>query len=113
MLTELDRAYHKKEPVAVVLWSPHWAYSKYKLTKLKDPKGTWGANNQIKTLGNKSFPEKFPEFHGWLKNWKMSADELGSLEQDIQDAGKGNENKGVEKWIADHPGIVDKMAPVK
>ncbi|MGW3010032.1 ABC transporter permease/substrate binding protein [Streptomyces sp. NPDC001219] len=113
MLTELDRAYRKKEPVAVVLWSPHWAYSKYKLTKLADPKGTWGANNQIKTLGHKSFPEKFPEFHGWLKNWKMSPEQLGSLEQDIQDAGKGNENKGVEKWIGDHPGIVDKMAPVK
>ncbi|MFJ9616571.1 ABC transporter permease/substrate binding protein [Streptomyces noursei] len=113
MLAELDRAYHKKEPVAVVLWSPHWAYSKYQLTKLADPKGTWGANNQIKTLANKSFPDKFPEFHGWLKNWKMTPDELGSLEQDIQDAGKGNEDKGVEKWIDDHPGIVDKMAPVK
>ncbi|QRX91376.1 ABC transporter permease/substrate binding protein [Streptomyces noursei] len=113
MLAELDRAYHKKEPIAVVLWSPHWAYSKYQLTKLADPKGTWGANNQIKTLANKSFPDKFPEFHGWLKNWKMSPDELGSLEQDIQDAGKGNEDKGVEKWIDDHPGIVDKMAPVK
>ncbi|GGW97221.1 ABC transporter permease/substrate binding protein [Streptomyces noursei] len=113
MLAELDRAYHKKEPIAVVLWSPHWAYNKYQLTKLADPKGTWGANNQIKTLANKSFPDKFPEFHGWLKNWKMTPDELGSLEQDIQDAGKGNEDKGVEKWIDDHPGIVDKMAPVK
>ncbi|MFI6764246.1 ABC transporter permease/substrate binding protein [Streptomyces sp. NPDC050355] len=113
MLAELDRAYQKKEPVAVVLWSPHWAYSKYELTKLADPKGTWGANNQIKTVGNKSFPKKFPEFHGWLKNWKMSADELGSLEKAIQDAGKGNEDEGVEKWIGDHPGIVDKMAPVK
>ncbi|MFD8549433.1 ABC transporter permease/substrate binding protein [Streptomyces sp. NPDC059649] len=113
MLAELDRAYHKHEPIAVVLWSPHWAYSKYHLTKLADPKGTWGANNQIKTLGNKSFPKKFPEFHGWLKNWKMNSEELGSLEKDIQDAGKGNENKGVEKWIDDHPGIVDKMAPVK
>ncbi|MFJ9410026.1 ABC transporter permease/substrate binding protein [Streptomyces sp. NPDC101393] len=113
MLTELKRAYENHEPIAVVLWSPHWAYSKYDLTKLKDPKGTWGANNQIKTVGNKSFPKKFPEFNGWLKNWKMSADELGSLEKEIQAAGKGNENKGVEKWIDAHPGIVDKMAPVK
>ncbi|MFJ6751014.1 ABC transporter permease/substrate binding protein [Streptomyces sp. NPDC091266] len=113
MLTELKRAYENHEPIAVVLWSPHWAYSKYDLTKLKDPKGTWGANNQIKTIGNKSFPKKFPEFNGWLKNWKMSADELGSLEKEIQAAGKGNENKGVQKWIDAHPGIVDKMAPVK
>ncbi|MFI9233064.1 ABC transporter permease/substrate binding protein [Streptomyces rimosus] len=113
MLAELDRAYAKKEPIAVVLWSPHWAYSKYDLTKLADPQHTWGDNNQIKTLGHKSFPEKFPELNGWLKNWKMTPDELGSLEKDIQDAGKGHENDGVEKWIADHPGIVDKMAPVK
>ncbi|MCB5910080.1 ABC transporter permease/substrate binding protein [Streptomyces pinistramenti] len=113
MLAELQRAYQKKEPIAVVLWSPHWAYSKYDLTKLKDPKGTWGANNHITTIGNKSFPEKFPEFSGWLKNWKMTPDELGSLEKDIQDAGKGNEDKGVQKWIDAHPGIVDKMAPVK
>ena len=27
MLAELKRAYAKKEPIAVVLWSPHWAYN--------------------------------------------------------------------------------------
>ncbi|MET9296282.1 ABC transporter permease/substrate binding protein [Streptomyces sp. NPDC003077] len=113
MLAELERAYAKKEPVAVVLWSPHWAYSKYDLTKLKDPKGTWGANNQIKTLGNKSFPKKYPELYGWLKDWKMTPEELGSLEQAVQDAGKGREDAGVQKWIDAHPGIVDAMAPVK
>lgn len=113
MLAELDRATRNKEPIAVVLWSPHWAYSEYDLTKLADPKGTWGDNNQIKSLGHKSFPEKFPEFSGWLKKWKMSPEELGSLEKSIQDAGKGNEEKGVEKWIDAHPGIVDRMAPVK
>ena len=35
MLAELKRAYAKKEPVAVTLWSPHWAYSDYELTKLR------------------------------------------------------------------------------
>ena len=104
MLAELERAYAKKEPVAVVLWSPHWAYSKYDLTELKDPKGTWGANNQIKTLGNKSFPKKFPEFNGWLKNWHMSPDELVAWSRRSRTAGKGNENKGVEKLDGGPPG---------
>ncbi|MGD3107328.1 glycine betaine ABC transporter substrate-binding protein [Streptomyces sp. YGL11-2] len=40
MRTEPERAYHKREPVAVVLRSPHWAHSKCHLTKLADPKGT-------------------------------------------------------------------------
>ncbi|WP_371530177.1 ABC transporter permease/substrate binding protein [Streptomyces sp. NBC_01283] len=113
MLAELERAYAKKEPVAVVLWSPHWAYNKYDLTRLKDPKKTWGANNQIKTLANKSFPKKYSELNGWLKNWHMSPDELMSLEQAVQKAGRGNEEDGVRKWVDAHPGIVDKMAPVK
>ncbi|MBO3676921.1 ABC transporter permease/substrate binding protein [Streptomyces sp. NEAU-YJ-81] len=112
MLAQLERSYAKQEPVAVVLWSPHWAYSKYKLTKLADPKQSFGASNQLHTLANKSFPEKFPEFNGWLKKWHMTEKELGSLEAAIQDAGKGNEEEGVQKWMDAHPGIVDKMAPV-
>ena len=49
MLAELERAYAKKEPVAVVLWSPHWAYSKYKLTKLADPKRHLGRQQPAST----------------------------------------------------------------
>ncbi|MEU8568710.1 ABC transporter permease/substrate binding protein [Streptomyces pathocidini] len=113
MLAELERAYAKKEPVAVVLWSPHWAYKKYDLTRLSDPKKTWGANNRIKSLGHRSFPGKFPELSGWLKNWHMSPDELMSLEQAIQEAGQGKQEEGVQKWIDAHPGIVDRLAPVK
>ncbi|MET7763650.1 ABC transporter permease/substrate binding protein [Streptomyces sp. NPDC005336] len=112
MLAQLQRSYAKKEPVAVVLWSPHWAYNKYKLTKLADPKKAFGDTNQLHSLGNKSFPQKYPEFHGWLKKWHMSEKDLASLEASVQDAGKGNEEKGVQKWMDAHPGIVDKMAPV-
>ncbi|MGR3932657.1 ABC transporter permease/substrate binding protein [Streptomyces sp. BRA346] len=112
MLAELERSYAKKEPVAVVLWTPHWAYSKYKLTKLADPQKAFGANNQLHTLAHKSFPSKFPEFNGWLKKWHMTEKELATLEQAVQDAGKGNEEEGVQKWIDANPGIVDKMAPV-
>ncbi|MER7395687.1 ABC transporter permease/substrate binding protein [Streptomyces sp. NPDC000151] len=113
MLAELERAIGKKEPIAVVLWSPHWAYDKYPLTKLKDPKGTWGAGNKIKSVAHKSFPKKFPEFNSWLKNWHMQPDDLASLEKAVNDAGTGHEEEGVKKWVDAHPGIVDEMAPVK
>ena len=112
MLAELQRAYAKKEPVAVVLWSPHWAYSKYKLTKLADPKKAFGENNEIRSLGSKSFPDEFPELNGWLKNWHMNEQDLASLEQSIQEAGKGEVEQGVQKWMDAHPGIVDTMAPI-
>ncbi|MBB5938866.1 ABC transporter permease/substrate binding protein [Streptomyces zagrosensis] len=112
MLAELERAYKKQEPIAAVLWTPHWAYSKYELTKLADPKKAFGANNEIRSLGHKSFPKKYSEFYGWLKNWHMSEQELASLEASIQDAGKGKVEMGVQKWMDAHPGIVEKMAPV-
>ncbi|WP_327730523.1 hypothetical protein OG250_35960 [Streptomyces sp. NBC_00487] len=113
MPAQLDRAYQKNEPIAVTLWSPHWAYDKYDLTRVADPEKTWGANNQIRTLANKGFPEKYSELNGWRKNWHMAPDELMSLEQAIQKAGRGREGEGVQNWIDAHPGIVDEMAPVK
>ena len=58
MLAELKRAYAKKEPIAVLLWTPHWAYSKYDLTKLKDPKGLFGKGDTIRTVTSKAFIKK-------------------------------------------------------
>ncbi|AEW97555.1 MULTISPECIES: ABC transporter permease/substrate binding protein [Streptomycetaceae] len=112
MLAQLARSYAKHEPVAVVLWSPHWAYSKYQLTKLADPKGAFGDTNQIHALAHTGFERKFPELNGWLRHWHMSEAQLGGLEKQIQEAGPGHEEQAVKAWIDAHPGIVDEMAPV-
>ncbi|MYR28659.1 MULTISPECIES: ABC transporter permease/substrate binding protein [unclassified Streptomyces] len=113
MLAELDRAYKKKEPIAVTLWSPHWAYDKYDMTKLTDPKGSWGKGDEVHTLARKGFSDDFPEVAKWLKGFKLSEKQLSSLEGAIQDAGKGKQQQAVQGWIKDNPGIVDKLAPVK
>ncbi|WP_435175934.1 ABC transporter permease/substrate binding protein [Actinacidiphila sp. bgisy145] len=112
MLSELKRDYEQKKPVAVVLWSPHWAYSTYKLTKLSDPKGLWGASDSIHNIANKNSAAKLPQVSSWMKNFTMSESQLSSLEADIQAAGQGGTADGVKKWMKDNPGIVDKMAPV-
>ncbi|AJE86662.1 glycine/betaine ABC transporter permease [Streptomyces albus] len=112
MLTELKRAYAKKEPVAVVLWTPHWAYNEYKLTKLADPEGHFGTGNTIRTISSKKFPEQYPRLTKWIKNFKMSEKELAGLENEIKDRGKGKEEEAVAAWMKEHPGIVDRMAPM-
>ncbi|MFG2647627.1 ABC transporter permease/substrate binding protein [Streptomyces sp. NPDC048436] len=111
MLSELKSAYAKKEPVAVLLWSPHWAYNEYKLTKLKDPKVAFGKGDTIRTISSKEFPEQYPQLTKWLKNFKMSEKELASLENEINKAGKGNEPKAVDAWLKKNPGFEQKMAP--
>lgn len=108
MLAELKRAYEKKEPVVVVLWSPHWAYSSYELTKLQDPKGVWGKGDGIHTLSRKGFAADEPEVARWLRSFKLTEEQLTSLEAKLQDTGKGKEQQAVRAWLEEHPDI-DKL----
>ncbi|MFF6959232.1 ABC transporter permease/substrate binding protein [Streptomyces sp. NPDC088197] len=112
MLAELKRDYAQHKPVAVVLWSPHWAYSTYELTKLADPKGLWGKADSIHNLANKGRADKLPQVTAWMKDFHLTEEQLSSLEADIQSAGQDNTAAGVKKWLAKNPGIADKMAPV-
>ncbi|MGW3291982.1 ABC transporter permease/substrate binding protein [Streptomyces sp. NPDC001002] len=111
MLAELKRAYAKKQPVAVVLWSPHWAYSQYDLTKLKDDKKLFGEGNTIRTISNEKFPGEYPQLTKWIKNFHMTEAELGSLESEINEHGQGHEQEAVAAWLKDHPDMVDRMTP--
>ncbi|MGW4171977.1 ABC transporter permease/substrate binding protein [Streptomyces chartreusis] len=112
MLAELKRAYAKKESVLVTLWSPHWAYSDYDLTKLKDPKGAWGKGDGVHTLARKGFAGDNPEVGKWLKDFSMTEKQLTSLESQITKAGKGKEQDAVRTWLKRNPGLLDKWAPV-
>ncbi|MFE7973395.1 ABC transporter permease/substrate binding protein [Streptomyces shenzhenensis] len=112
MLAELDRSIKKREPVVVTLWSPHWAYGKYDLKKLKDPEGAWGEGERIHMVGKKTFSQDFPEFSGWLKNFKLTEEQLASLEVAIQKGGAGNEKASARQWLDAQPGLEDKLAPV-
>ncbi|MFG2413046.1 ABC transporter permease/substrate binding protein [Streptomyces goshikiensis] len=109
MLAELKRAYDKHEPVAVVLWSPHWAYASYDLHKLEDPKGSWGKGDGIHTLARKGFAKDEPEVAKWLRSFKLSEAQLTGLEAKIQESGKGKEQQAVRAWLAEHPEVA-KMA---
>ncbi|WP_406128029.1 ABC transporter permease/substrate binding protein [Streptomyces canus] len=111
MLAELKRAYAKKQPVAVVLWSPHWAYSKYGLTKLKDDKKLFGEGNTIRTIANEKFPSQYPQLTKWIKGFHMSEKELGTLESEINRYGQGHEEQAVAAWLKEHPEMVGRMTP--
>ncbi|MFD8251963.1 ABC transporter permease/substrate binding protein [Streptomyces werraensis] len=111
MLAELKRALAQKKPVAVTLWSPHWAYSEYELTKLKDPKKAFGEGNTIRTIASKKFPEQYPRLTEWIKGFRMSEDELGTLEAEIKNRGQGHEEEAVAAWLEEHPDMVERMTP--
>ncbi|RSS52590.1 ABC transporter permease/substrate binding protein [Streptomyces sp. WAC01280] len=111
MLAELKRAYERKEPVVVTLWSPHWAYSAHDLKKLTDPKGSWGKGDGVHTLARKGFAADNPEVGAWLKNFELTEKQLTDLEAVIQETGKGKEQQAVRVWLDRNPGLAEKLAP--
>ena len=54
MTAALGKAISTQSPIVVTLWSPHWAFSKYKLTYLKDDVGVFpSTGDHVTTLARK------------------------------------------------------------
>ncbi|WP_341716943.1 glycine betaine ABC transporter substrate-binding protein [Micromonospora sp. FIMYZ51] len=103
MLAALDGAIKDQKPIVVTLWHPHWAYAKYPLKDLADPKGTLGQAEEITTLARKGFSADFPEATEMLKKFKMDDEQLGSLEDLMFNVHTDNEEKAVEEWLKANP----------
>ncbi|MFC7546794.1 glycine betaine ABC transporter substrate-binding protein [Plantactinospora sp. GCM10030261] len=103
MLAALDGAIADQKPIVVTLWHPHWAYAKYELKDLADPKGTLGQAEEIHSLGREGFGEDFPEVAAKLEKFKMNNDQLASLEDEMFNKNKGDEEKAVDEWLKANP----------
>ncbi|WP_151476873.1 glycine betaine ABC transporter substrate-binding protein [Streptomyces albicerus] len=99
MLAALDKAMKEKKSVAVTLWQPHWAFSKYPLTLLKDPKNAFGGSDSFEVVANKKFVGSNAKLAAEFKKFSMTADQLQSLELMINQAGAGHEQEAAKKWI--------------
>lgn len=107
MLSALQTAINKKKPIVVTLWRPHWAYAKLPLKVLKDTKGAYGKPDSAEIVASKGFSGDHPELAGWLKNFKLTSDQLGSLELLIQKKGQGHEQEAAKEWMGQNKAVVD------
>jgi glycine betaine/proline transport system substrate-binding protein len=105
MLATLVKDYQAKKPVVVTLWSPQWAYAKYKLKYLADPKGVWGKAGWIQGEANKTWASGNPQVMKWLENFKLSDNQLETLEDDIN--GAKTPQAGVARWIQENQQAVN------
>ncbi|WAH37830.1 glycine betaine ABC transporter substrate-binding protein [Alicyclobacillus dauci] len=107
MLTELQKAVQAKQPIIVTLWSPHWAFAKYNLHYVEDPKGVFGKQGYVETVANKTWAGNNATVVNWLKNFHLSEQQLGTLEEDV--AGQSDDpSKGVTEWVTANQDVVDK-----
>ena len=54
----------------------------------------------MQIVATKGWSAANPEVAGWLKNFKITPEQLSSLMLDIQTAGKGKEQETAKAWIA-------------
>ncbi|MFB9834871.1 ABC transporter permease/substrate binding protein [Actinoallomurus acaciae] len=109
MLAELNRSIQSHQPIAVTMWKPHWAYTKFPIKPLADPQKAFGSAEQIHTLGRKGFAKDFPQLNGWLKKFTMPDAQLFPLEDLVMNKYKGKEAQGVAEWEKQNPAVVKKL----
>lgn len=104
MLAELDRAIQDQEWIVVTLWRPHWAFAKYDIRYLEDPKGLMNPTGaeEIQIIGREGFSEDFADVAKWLGNFKLTDEQLAQLEAAIQDHGADRPEKGVQAWLEEN-----------
>lgn len=100
MTATLKKAYDKKEPIIITGWTPHWMFTAYDLKYLEDPKGSFGADENIHSIARNGLKEDMPEAYQVLDNFHWTTDDMGVVMMDIYEG--EDPGKAAEKWIKDN-----------
>ena len=61
MLSEVERAVDREEPIVFTAWKQHWMFTAYGIRYLEDPKGAMGEAEQLSAMparGSKRTPPR-------------------------------------------------------
>uniref|UniRef100_UPI00406D4226 glycine betaine ABC transporter substrate-binding protein n=1 Tax=Sporosarcina sp. FSL K6-2383 TaxID=2921556 RepID=UPI00406D4226 len=97
MTAALKKAYDKEEPIVVTGWTPHWKFAEYDLKYLEDPKGVYGEEEQIRTIGRLGLADDLPEAHQILSQFNWTEADMGEVMIAIQEGEK--EDVAAQNWI--------------
>lgn len=97
MTAALKKAYDKEEPIVITGWTPHWKFSEYDLKYLEDPKGAYGEEEQIRTIGRTGLQADLPEAYQILSQFNWTEADMGEIMIAIQEGEK--EAVAAQNWI--------------
>ncbi|QBI56444.1 glycine betaine ABC transporter substrate-binding protein [Streptomonospora litoralis] len=109
MLEELNTAIEEEEPIVVTLWRPHIVYSQQDLKDLEDPEGAMGEPESMHTVGRPGFSEDFPKVSDWMGDFKLSSEQIQSLETQVILEHEGEETEGAKAWLAENPDYLNEV----
>lgn len=98
MLASLKDAMSKKQPIVVVLWKPHWAWSQFDIRFLKDPKHAWPPPETVHIAMSDDYAGDHPQLSKWFGRTKLDATQWASLMSAIEKK-NGHADQGVKTWL--------------
>jgi glycine betaine/proline transport system substrate-binding protein len=120
-LAQLGRAYRRQEPILVYLYHPHWVFSAYDMTQLKEGQPyepdcftqgdgacampAYSAN----IAASKKLAEQAPRFVALLRDFRIP---LGEMEEMLKavDVEKKDVNATAAQWVDKHAQQIDSWA---
>ena len=109
MMAEVDRATRAKEPIVFLGWRPHTMFQKYDIKLLEDPKGVWEYDAWISGV-NPGLKEKAPDFYNFVKNFKISSEEVEAILIEYEKSGNEEVLKQeTRKWVEDNRDKINTM----
>ncbi len=103
MVAELKRRIQRKEWTVVTLWKPHFAFARFDIRYIKEPKGILGAEEEVHMMGRQDFTDVFPnEVSEFLSRFYMGIEKMN----EITDLYEENEATAAPKFIANHLNLV-------
>ncbi|MUV36442.1 Glycine betaine-binding protein OpuAC [Lentibacillus sp. JNUCC-1] len=107
MITELQTAMDKKEPIVVTLWKPHWTFGVMDLKMLEDPKGTYGGDGgHISIVANDEMKEYAPAAYQLITQYTETYDMIEELMPKVF-ADDEDPEKVAREFIDNNPELVE------
>lgn len=101
MTASLKKSVDSEEWTVVTLWSPHWAFNRWDLKYLDDPKGAYGEADHVETLARQGLEEEKPDLYGILTRFQWTHDDIQAVMMDIE-SGMAPE-EAAAKWVESNP----------
>ena len=105
MAQTLKNAYEKQEPIIVTGWTPHWMFAKMDLKYLEDPKGVYGADEQIHTVVRNGLKDAQPEAYAFLDKFNWTPDDMAAVMIQIEEGSSPEE--AAKEWVEANADKVD------
>lgn len=103
MTRALKQAISDRQPIVVTLWTPHWAWAKWKLRFLKDPQHEFGGPQHVDVIVRKGFAEDYPKTAKFLANLHVP---LAKLQHAMYVAYQTDEETAVAKFVKNNQALV-------